>query len=289
MPVPSVITFRDFDAERNFPLDVLFGVTYPESTPAHSHECGELTVVLDGEGLHVVGEDSYRITGGDVFVIHPGTSHSLREPNHLVLANIVFDLSQLPLPLTEIAQLPGFHALFTLEPSLRRQHGFESRLRLSPRELGRVGLLIEHMTREIEESGPGYRAVLLGLFTELIVLLSRCYATPKPPTQSLLRLGEVLAAIESSYASPVTLEQLASMASTSPNNLMRMFKEGLGMSPISYVISRRIAKAQELLLNTPLTVTEVAFQVGFEDSGYFCRQFKQVTGFTPREFRKGSK
>ena len=70
----------------------------------------------------------------------------------------------------------------------------------------------------------------------------------------------------------------------SERTLIRRFKEGMGISPIEYVIRRRIRRGAELLREHPASIAETAFAVGFTDSNYFSRQFKRMMGVTPRAF-----
>ena len=71
----------------------------------------------------------------------------------------------------------------------------------------------------------------------------------------------------------------------SRSNLMRVFRAATGQSPIEYLLRLRIQKAMALLRNTDLTITEIAMEVGFNDSNYFTRQFKRVQGSSPTRFR----
>jgi len=74
----------------------------------------------------------------------------------------------------------------------------------------------------------------------------------------------------------------------SRSNLMRVFRKATGQTPIEYLLRLRIQKAMELLRNSSLSITEIALEVGFNDSNYFTRQFRRVLGETPRSFRRAS-
>ena len=63
----------------------------------------------------------------------------------------------------------------------------------------------------------------------------------------------------------------------------------MGVTPVNFIIRRKIEKAQLLLIAGELPVKEIAYLVGFEDFSYFSRVFKKTTGLTPNEYRKGSK
>ena len=59
------------------------------------------------------------------------------------------------------------------------------------------------------------------------------------------------------------------------------------MSPLEYLTLLRVERAKELLSSTSLTIREISAQVGYYDPGSFIRRFKQVTGETPLQYRRG--
>ena len=72
----------------------------------------------------------------------------------------------------------------------------------------------------------------------------------------------------------------------SPRSFLRVFRSATGTSPLAWMLGQRINRACMLLRQTDKPVTEIAFDVGFNDSNYFTRQFRKATGFSPREYRK---
>ena len=102
----------------------------------------------------------------------------------------------------------------------------------------------------------------------------------------LLRLGEALSYIEENYDQPVALGQLASIAHLSKNQFLRVFKQGLGRSPKNYLIRLRIQKACELMRDPNKTITQISYEVGFNDGNYFSRRFKHLMGRGARDYRQ---
>jgi len=72
----------------------------------------------------------------------------------------------------------------------------------------------------------------------------------------------------------------------SERNLRRVFSHAVGMPPSRYIQQIRIAHATSLLESTQRSITEIAFDCGFEDSNYFSRQFQSVMKLSPRAYRK---
>jgi AraC family L-rhamnose operon transcriptional activator RhaR/AraC family L-rhamnose operon regulatory protein RhaS len=207
--------------------------------------------------------------------------------NGLALANILFDSKALQMSQWDVRALSGFHALFALEPVLRNQQKFNSRLHLSEKHLRQVNEMIQTLQRETGARNPGYRVMAEGLFMQLTVFLSRCYSDkPSSESHDLLRLGDAIACIETRFSEKITLDDLAKKAQFSKRHFQRIFQECMGCSPIDHLLNIRIQKAADLLRHSDRTITDIAFDCGFTDSNYFTRQFRKTTEHSPSEYRK---
>ena len=71
----------------------------------------------------------------------------------------------------------------------------------------------------------------------------------------------------------------------SKGNLIRVFRNATGQTPIEYLIDIRIQHATDLLSKTNLPISEIAYQVGFSDSNYFSRHFNDKLKTTPTNYR----
>lgn len=253
----------------------------------HWHDFCELAIITGGHGLHLLEGESFHVSSGDVFVLQGRQTHCFRERERLSLINVMYDPGRLPLPLGLLRRLPGYSALFMLEPTFRRSHRFSSRLRLARREIGNVECIVERIEDEVKFSREGHEAVLLALLVELMVLLSRHYAkSDTRESNALLQVGQLVSMLEQRFAEPWTLEQLAAQARMSRTNLLRMFRQATGQPPIDFLIGLRIEAAQRLLRHSGLGMTEVALECGFSDGNYFARQFRKSCGITPTAYRR---
>lgn len=81
------------------------------------------------------------------------------------------------------------------------------------------------------------------------------------------------------------VQRLARVSGTSEAHFARSFKEAFGVPPHRYLLTRRIERAKALLRDTDLSITEIAFQTGWESLGTFGRTFRDVTGESPGELR----
>ncbi|MEU4626555.1 helix-turn-helix transcriptional regulator [Actinoplanes sp. NPDC023801] len=92
--------------------------------------------------------------------------------------------------------------------------------------------------------------------------------------------------IDRDYAQPLDVEALARYVHLSAGHLSRQFKAAFGESPYSYLMTRRIERAMNLLRRGDLTVTEVCFAVGCSSLGTFSTRFTELVGISPSAYRK---
>jgi AraC family transcriptional regulator len=92
--------------------------------------------------------------------------------------------------------------------------------------------------------------------------------------------------IESHLDRPFSLAQLASAVGLSVYYFCRQFKQSMGVAPHQYITRRRIERAKDLLWHSQLPITDIALQVGFETPSAFSKLFRQLTGTTPKDFRR---
>ena len=277
---------QDFFTDSSLPMQVYIRDPQPEF-PLHSHGFNELVIILKGTALHVIDEHAVPVRSGDVFVIARDHIHQYRDLHGLALANILFDAEALKMEQWDLRTLPGFHALFSIEPTFRVQHKLQSRLQLAERQLNHVNSLLRNLTYETANRSPGYRVMASGLFMQLAVYLSRCYSSETTEESiGLLRIGDAIAHIETHYTENMTLEELAEKSHLSKRHFQRIFHDCMGRSPIDHLMHVRIQKAVELLRSTERSITEIAFDSGFQDSNYFARCFRKIMNQTPRDYRR---
>ena len=88
------------------------------------------------------------------------------------------------------------------------------------------------------------------------------------------------------YAENLSLDKISEHFFISKSNLSHYFKRETGLSPIQYIMQRRIGEAQSLLVETSQPIQEIEFRLGFNDSAHFSKMFKKYVGVTPNEYRK---
>ena len=101
-----------------------------------------------------------------------------------------------------------------------------------------------------------------------------------------MELAAVKAYMDEHYTQKLTLDDLEAQFFINKYYLLKIFKETYGMTISSYLISKRITRAKQLLRFTQMTIDEVGCAVGMDGAGYFSRMFKKEEGISPKEYRK---
>ncbi|MCS7048629.1 MAG: AraC family transcriptional regulator [Verrucomicrobiae bacterium] len=125
-----------------------------------------------------------------------------------------------------------------------------------------------------------------GLAALLGMIVERVQRAPQRVTTSCgFDAAKLQRYIHEHLREPLTLAQLAAVANLSPAHFTRVFKKQFSVSPMYYVIQKRVALACTLLTETNLAVKQVSAAVGYDDPYYFSRLFHKVTGTTPTDYR----
>lgn len=158
----------------------------------------------------------------------------------------------------------------------------------------RLARLAADLAEELLEESAGREMVIGAVVEQTLVHLLRRYANlRRSPELELSRVGlvdrRIRRAVELMHAHldrELQLEELAAAAHLSPFHFSRLFKKLTGSAPHAYLAALRAARAQALLAETDLSITEVGSRVGYASSSHFSKAFRQATGISPRDFRR---
>lgn len=249
--------------------------------PFHWHQETELLHICKGNMRIYLNDKEFLAHAGDLIYIAGGVIHG-GEPENCIYECLVFDPTTLLmhthavrqyLRKTEYEQLSIHEHFSCLSSDLSvRLHSLFSaaRIRFSGWEM----------------------SVLGGLFQFYGILFREGYFKKKTDTPVRIRhlkiqqLKPVLEYIEGNYSQPITLDTLSRIAGMSPKYFCRIFRTVIHRTPIDYLNYYRIEKACYLLETEDLSITEVAYHCGFNDSSYFIRCFKKYKQITPTKYLK---
>lgn len=153
--------------------------------------------------------------------------------------------------------------------------------------------LAREIAHELRNAEAGQELVVAALVEQTVVHLLRHHANVhRADEMELSRAGlvdrRIRRAVELMHAKlgeDLALDEIAAAAYLSPFHFARLFKKLTGSAPHAYLAALRATRAQTLLADTDLSVTEIAARVGYQSPSHFTKAFRQATGLTPRAFR----
>jgi len=154
--------------------------------------------------------------------------------------------------------------------------------------------LCRNLVTEVVDERPGKDIVVKALVEQAIVHLLRKYSLRRLSNElELSRVGlidrRIRRSVELMHAQldqDLSLRSLAAASYLSPFHFSRLFKKITGSTPHNYLAAMRANRAQLLLADTDMSITEVGARVGYLSASHFTKAFRLATGITPREFRK---
>ncbi len=249
---------------------------------SHWHGDIEIIRVIDGNLNIRLNNRSYIAQPGDIVFVNPETVHSAI-PENCIYECLVFDIS-----LFDVAHNMSYYFFEGLMNN--EYHVREFIPAASPEFHKAVGEVFEIM----KNKSSGYKFKVVGsLFTLFgIIIDGHIYDLSGDSSvtadKTVPKLKKVLSYIRSNFDKQISLDDMAQVAEMSSKYFCSFFRNMTRQTPIEYLNTYRIEKASKMLLNTDLSVTDIAFSSGFNDLSYFIKTFKLIKGITPAKYRKGS-
>ena len=237
----------------------------------HAHtNIAELLLVYRGYGIYRVGGRRYVAGEGTLIVLNAGTVHEEMGGCASGMASYCLGISGL-----ELAKMPPNCILpADAMPLLQLRDDYKEMLdlfRLTVRE-GYAG--------RVEAAEALVRAIIVR--TCEIISAQR----EKAETRESALGREIRRYLDRNYMKNLHLADVAAALHTSASHASHLFHKENGLSPMQYVALRRIGEAQNLLINTKMSITDIAAQVGYNNSNYFQNVFRRALGMTPCEYRR---
>ncbi len=244
------------------------------------HRYHELYYIAEGKCSVFIGQRTYRLQTGDFALIPAGTLHKTDFTSHGQNTKYVISFS-----VNTARQIDAFLETEIAETGIRA-----GKIKAPVQRQEAVLLLVNRMLYEFENQPPLGRSLCLALLAELLISLQRYRAGEAEnhgnEDTAHGRMREVAAYLCEHAREQITLSEVAAHFAVSPSHLSRVFHRETGFGLREYLVHYRIRQACDLLLNSDLSVTQIADQCGFSDSNYFGDAFKKATGLSPREYRK---
>lgn len=266
--------------------------------PPHQHDFGEMMYVCSGEVVHVIEGREIRLGPGDLLLMNQYTTHSIQACGE---DDIAVNFALHPRFFDETYELAAKRTIISdfIVDILRGAMHCNQFLVFSTSAHLPVHHLIEILlctafpyrddnVRRNQKSAPDVNRNLMFL---LIYYLSNDLAqldTQGSYTYEKVMLRTVEAYIHEYYQT-ATLRELADMLNQTESGLSRQIKAIFGATFKELLQAKRFDRAMLILHETNLAVSDIALAVGYENSSYFYRRFREIYRMSPREFRERSR
>jgi AraC-like DNA-binding protein len=261
------------------------GITFPflyfdgESVPfpKHWHDCFEVLLLSKG-GMHVSVDDTlYEVAVGDLVMINSGAIHSFLDfrPN-TAYHGFQFDITFFD------------ESFINLRDTVFRNPVLEKKT-VQDAVYEQWRHLLRDIAREYMHKQIGYQLAIKAKLNELMLLILR--ESPTEDSKIIPRGSkQILSFVFKNADDPeLSLEGAASALKLNKFYFSHAFKRFAGQSFHSYLTKTRVNFAKQYLIESKMSVTDIAFNSGFNSLQTFNRVFKILTGFTPGDYRKENK
>ncbi|MFV0575933.1 MAG: helix-turn-helix domain-containing protein [Vibrio sp.] len=246
--------------------------TPQDNFPEHTHDFQELIIVSKGSGTHVINDVPDNLTQNHVCFVSPQDRHLFENVDNLFLSNILFRKDELKLP-------------SGLNDYIPQGYSDNKGWHISHQAMQKVTNLVSHLDKEVHQQQQDSEWMAQALFQQLIVELYRGKLAPVEQASMDDKALQVLDWIKANYHQEFTISEIADKFHLSSRTLSRKIKQMTQHSFNNYLHQVRINQALQLLQYSELSVTDIAFKVGYSDSNYFSTKFKKLMNKCPSEYR----
>ncbi len=256
----------------------------PSEYALHWHPAVEMVIPLENSYTVIVGQDTYELSTGDIFIIPSGKLHHLIAPPTGRRLIFLFDFNLM-------SRIRGFSFLtyYLSQPVLINRDTCGP---IYKEEFD----IISQLSRDYFENDSLREMViyskLLAFFVNYVRFRKSLEGEASGAALDENRRKEladkfnvVFLYLDEHYAESLTLEKVADVAGFSKFHFSRLFKQYSGYNFYDYLCHKRINAAEALLLKPEISITEVALQSGFSSLSTFNRIFKKMRDCTPSEYR----
>lgn len=271
----------------NSPISVLFREEPFFQAPFHSHPELELVYVKESFGKRIIGNSVTNFESGDMVFLGSDIPHVWL--NDEIYYQNINKLKAKAIVVYFNKDIFGT-AFYELKEAKKINSLFEN----AKKGLAITGKTNKLIAKKLEQLVEKQNfEVILGLF-EILSILSETsdvnFINTESYTTSLDsykkdRLTDVYQYIKENYKKEISLDEVAQIANLTPTSFCRMFKSKTKKNFIEYLNEIRISNACKQLIETDMSVSEIAYNCGYKTVSNFNKLFKKNTGNTPKEYK----
>lgn len=247
----------------------------------HSHPFSELFYVVNGQGAFLAESSEFPVRRNDMVIINPHVQHTEKSLPGAPLDYIVLGIEGLSFSFEKIAAAQTGLSMQTTPGTVCKYNVSKTN----------VYAYLNIMLEEITKQEADYEAVCQNLLEVLLICMLRSGSLSVVPDNSR-RLNrectQIKNYLDANYSENITLDSLAAITHMNKYYLAHIFTKYVGLSPINYLLQKRIQEGQSLLESTSYSIAQISDLLGFSSQSYFSQAFRKATGMTPMEYRKHS-
>lgn len=244
--------------------------TWKANLHMHDNEV-ELHLVKQGSTTVTIHNQTFTVTAGDILAISPGFLHMIASDTSVYLYTCRLRQSPSASNDEDIIIRPNIHPI----ASSGKYYPFILKIMEALVEIARHG--VAQNTDICNMLGGVLRSIFRQIFS--------CSQTPFPLPKHSLSM-DILHYINNHYDQDITLSSISQVFFVSSSYISNEFKKEFHISPINYLINRRICEAKWYLINTQQPLHEIALRVGYSNCYHFSKLFTKRSGVSPEKFRE---
>lgn len=248
----------------------------------HSHPFSELFYVVHGSGTFVAEGMEFSVGKNDMVIINPHVQHTEKSLYTTPLEYIVLGIDGLAFSFEQIASVPDRMLMQTASGDVYKYNTQNSYV------YAYLNIMLEEITKKEEN----YEAVCQNLLEVILLCMLRNNNLSIIQSSNILlnrECAQIKNYLDANYAENITLDTLASFSHMNKYYIAHAFTKYMGVSPITYLLQKRIEEGKSLLSSTSHSISQISTSLGFSSQSYFSQAFKKATGKTPIQYRNECK
>ena len=248
----------------------------------HSHPFSELFYVVQGSGSFITEGMEFSVGKNDLVIINPNVQHTEKSLPTAPLEYIVLGIEGLSFSFEEIAATKEGVCMQTAFGDVYKYNTQNSNI------YAYLNILLE----EIRKKAANYETVCQNLLEVIMICMLRNNNLSIVQSSNALlnrECTQIKNYLDANYAENITLDMLASLSHMNKYYLVHAFTKCIGISPITYLLQKRIQEGKSLLESTSYSISQISAALGFSSQSYFSQTFKKATGKTPVQYRNAFK
>lgn len=251
--------------------------TQLERSFPHRHSFYVICLIRSGSGIHVIDFEEFDVRPNRLFIISPYQVHFWKLDSNTNISMVQFSGEILHFENEQVGDLLS---------SLTFKNSFLDVTVPQSKEILELTVKLEQESNEKNRYSEDIIRSYLVILCRLIERMANVSENSGIPNQKDEKVHDFLSLINQSFDRQRSVSYYAGELNITPNYLNMLSKKHLGKSAGEMITSRIILEAKRLLYHTSSDISQIAFDLGFEDPSYFTRSFRKYEKKTPTEFRK---